>query len=52
VLTPTPNAVVLHGIEPADVWEHAPALAKRDGFSLAASTKDLDELLAELRQLP
>jgi putative transcriptional regulator len=52
VLTPTPNAVVLHGIEPEDVWDHAPALAKRDGFSLAASTKDLDEMLADLRALP
>ena len=52
VLTPTPNAVVLHGIEPENVWEHAPALAKRDGFSLATSTKPVDELLAELRALP
>jgi putative transcriptional regulator len=52
VLTPTPNAVVLHGIDPENVWEHAPALAKRDGFSLAASTKPVDELLADLRMLP
>ena len=52
VLTPTPNAVVLHGIEPENVWEHAPALAKRDGFSLAASTKPVEELLGNLRTLP
>ena len=52
VLTPSPNAVVLHGIEPENVWDHAPALAKRDGFSLAVSTKPLDDLLAELRTLP
>lgn len=52
VLTPTPNAVVLHGIEAEEIWEHAPALAKRDGFSLATSTRELDALLAELRGLP
>ncbi len=52
VLTPTPNAVVLHGIEAENVWKHAPALARRDGFSLATSTRELDALLAELRGLP
>lgn len=52
VLTPSPNAVVLHGIDPEDVWEHAPALARRDGFSLAVSNRPLEEALAELRSLP
>lgn len=52
VMTPTPNAVVLHGIDEDDIWDHAPALAKRDGFSLAVSTRDLDETLADLRALP
>ena len=51
VVTPTPNAVVLHGIDPADVWEHAPALARADGFSLAASTRDLSGALGALREL-
>jgi putative transcriptional regulator len=52
VVNPTPNAVVLHGIGEADLWEHAPALAAQDGFSLAVSERDLDELLAALRNLP
>ena len=52
VVDPTPNAVVLHGIEPDDLWEHASALASVDGFSLAVSTCDLDGALAELRDLP
>ncbi len=51
VVQPTPNAVVLHGIEPEDLWEHAGALAQVDGFALATSTKDLDEALAALREL-
>jgi len=51
VVTPTPNAVLLHGLAPDEVWEHAPALARADGVSLAASTMDLDEMLAALRDL-
>ena len=51
VVTPTPNAVVLHGIEADDLWEHAAALAEIDGFSLATSTRDLDDALADLREL-
>jgi putative transcriptional regulator len=50
VVTPTPSAVVLHGIERADLWEHAPALARADGVSLATTTRPLDELLAALRE--
>ncbi len=52
VVNPTPNAVVLHGIEPDDLWEHAPALATIDGFSLAVTTRDLNAMLDDLRQLP
>ncbi|WP_224268539.1 helix-turn-helix domain-containing protein [Haloprofundus salinisoli] len=52
VVNPTPNAVVLHGVEEADLWEHAPALARIDGFSLAVSNRDLDEMLDDLRELP
>jgi putative transcriptional regulator len=52
VLTPTPNAVVLHGLDAEDVWDHAPALARRDGFSLAVSNRPLEETLEDLRALP
>ena len=52
VVTPTPSAVVLHGIEPEDLWEHAPALARADGVSLATTTRPLEELLESLRELP
>jgi putative transcriptional regulator len=48
VVTPTPSAVVLHGIEPADVWEHAPDLARADGYSLAVSNLGLEPLLERL----
>jgi putative transcriptional regulator len=51
VVNPTPNAVVLHGLTPEDVWEHAPALAAVDGFALAVSTRDIDDALADLRTL-
>jgi len=43
VVSPTPNAVVLHGIEDGDLWDHAADLARVDGFSLAISTRDLDD---------
>jgi len=52
VVNPTPNVVVLHGVEEADLWEHAPALARIDGFSLAVTTKDVDAMLEDLRNLP
>ncbi len=48
VINPTPNAVVLHGLEKADLWEHAPALARIDGYSLALTTMPLEEMLEEL----
>jgi putative transcriptional regulator len=52
VVTPTPNAVVLHGMTPDDVWEHATDLARVDGFSLAVTDRPLEEMLAALRDLP
>jgi putative transcriptional regulator len=51
VVSPTPNAVVLHGIEAEDLWEHAADLARVDRFSLATSTRDLDACLADLQAL-
>ncbi len=51
VVNPTPNAVLLHGIDVEDLWDHAADLARLDGFSLAASTRSLTELLAEFRAL-
>ncbi|ESP87774.1 helix-turn-helix domain-containing protein [Candidatus Halobonum tyrrellensis] len=51
VVTPTPNAVILHGLGPDDLWEHAEALARVDGFALAVSTAPLEEALDELRAL-
>lgn len=51
VVTPTPNAVILHGVEPEDLWPYAPELAEADGFSLAVSTDPLDSALENLRQI-
>lgn len=52
VVTPTPNAVILHGIDREDLWEHASTLARIDGYSLAFTTMDLDDLLERLGTLP
>ncbi|MFB6077124.1 MAG: transcriptional regulator, partial [Candidatus Nanohaloarchaea archaeon] len=52
VVNPKPNAVLLHGIDPEGLWEHAPALARRDGFSLAVTTLPLEEMLDRLGELP
>ncbi|MFB6185625.1 MAG: helix-turn-helix domain-containing protein, partial [Halobacteriaceae archaeon] len=35
VVIPTPNAVLLHGINQSELWEFAPLLAQKDGYSLA-----------------
>ncbi|MFB6095913.1 MAG: helix-turn-helix domain-containing protein [Haloferacaceae archaeon] len=51
VVNPTPNAVVLHGLTEEDLWEHAPKLAQIDGFSLALSTRPLEDALEDLRDL-
>lgn len=52
VVNPTPNAVLLHGIDEDHLWEHAPTLARIDGFSLAVSTQPLQDLLETMRSLP
>lgn len=52
VVKPTPHAVVLHGIETETVWEHAPDMARIDGFSLAVTPVGLEEMLDGLRDLP
>ncbi len=52
VVTPTPSAVVLHGIEDDDLWEHAPTLASADGVSLATTVEPLDSILETLRGFP
>ena len=52
VVKPTPHAVVLHDIEPDEVWEYAPDLARIDGFSLAVTDVELEEMLDGLRSLP
>ena len=49
VVTPTPTAVVLHGIDPDEVWEHAPALARAEGYSLAVTGTDVHGMLEALR---
>jgi len=52
VVSPTPNAVILHGIEPDDLWEHAPELARIEGISLAVTDVDREALVDAMRDLP
>ncbi|MFB6118643.1 helix-turn-helix domain-containing protein [Halosegnis sp.] len=52
VATPTPTAVLLHGLSEAELWEHAPRLARADGYSLSVTEQPLEETLAGLRALP
>ena len=52
VASPKPNAVILHELDPADLWEHAPALARIDGVSLAVTEEPLTDLLEAMRSLP
>ena len=52
VVTPTPTAVLLHGLSADELWEHAPALASADGYSLAVTEAPLETLLDALRELP
>ena len=52
VVTPTPSAVVLHGLTAEDLWEHAPTLARADGFSLAVADGDIETVLEALGELP
>lgn len=52
VVTPTPSAVVLHGLGAEDLWEHAPTLARADGFSLAVADGDIETMLDAMSELP
>jgi putative transcriptional regulator len=52
VVTPTPNAVVLHGLSAEELWEHAPTLAERDGYSLGVVETPLETMLEALREVP
>jgi putative transcriptional regulator len=52
VVTPTPSAVVLHGLDSEGLWEHAPTLARADGFSLAVAEGDLETMLETMGGLP
>jgi putative transcriptional regulator len=51
VVTPTPHAVVLHGVDPDALWPHAAELAAIDGYTLAVATTPTDAMLAALRAL-
>ncbi|MXV60706.1 helix-turn-helix domain-containing protein [Natronorubrum sp. JWXQ-INN-674] len=51
VVNPTPNAVILHGIDEDELWDHAGDLARIDGYALAVTNADLDEMLESLAGL-
>ncbi|ARS90802.1 helix-turn-helix domain-containing protein [Natrarchaeobaculum aegyptiacum] len=51
VVNPTPNAVVLHGIDEDALWDHAADLARIDGYSLAVTDAPLEDLLEHLSSL-
>lgn len=51
VVNPTPNAVILHGIDEDSLWDHAADLARIDGYSLAVTDAPLDEMLDRLVSL-
>lgn len=50
VVTPTPHAVVLHGLGREELWEYAPDLAAMDGFSLGIVETALDVMLERLQE--
>jgi putative transcriptional regulator len=52
VATPTPNAVILHGVYEDAIWDHAADLASLDGYALAVTTADMDDILGALSELP
>jgi transcriptional regulator, XRE family len=51
VVTPTPHAVILHGVDRATLWPHAAELAAIDGYTLAVSTAPTDAMLEALQAL-
>lgn len=50
VVSPTPSAVILHGISEDQLWEHAPALASISGFSLGITNLPINTLLTSLQK--
>ncbi len=52
VVNPTPNAVVLHGLDRDALWEHAPKCATLDDVSLAVTGRDIEAVLEAMRDLP
>ena len=51
VVTPTPHAVILHGVDPDALWPHAAELAAIDGYTLAVSTMPTEAMLPALQAL-
>ncbi|AWB27405.1 helix-turn-helix domain-containing protein [Halococcoides cellulosivorans] len=51
VVSPTPDAVILHGIDSDEVWEHAADLARIDGYALGVSDAPLEEFLDRLAEI-
>lgn len=45
VVSPTPNAVILHGIDKDALWSHAADLARLDGYALSVTDVSLESLL-------
>lgn len=52
VVNPKPNAVLLCGLSETQLWEHAPALARRDGVSLAVTELEGEALRSKLGDFP
>ncbi|MFB6110451.1 MAG: helix-turn-helix domain-containing protein [Halodesulfurarchaeum sp.] len=52
VVNPKPNAVLLCGLSESELWDHASALARRDGVSLAVTELDGESLRTRLTELP
>ena len=52
VMVHTPSALVLHGLKRGDLWEHAEALARVEGCSLALCNRPLADVLDALENLP
>ncbi|MFW6436195.1 MAG: helix-turn-helix domain-containing protein [Halococcoides sp.] len=51
VVSPTPAAVVLHGIDPDSLWAHAGDLARIDGYSLGVTDAPLEAFLDRLGEI-
>ncbi|MFB6198828.1 MAG: helix-turn-helix domain-containing protein [Halobacteriaceae archaeon] len=51
VVNPTPNAVILHGLDRDQLWEHANPMAAMGGYSLAICNADLNNVLSSIADL-